>query len=438
MSKKLHVIFLLASVALVFLLSYCSDCRIMYTVSDPKFGLLVSQEMIQHKTIRLDRYQNASWMKHDYRIVTSGGHYYYFYPLGTPVLSVPAVWLANRFGMDMIDYEDDIALQHVLAAGACGLILILLYAIGRFFVGPWASLVISLAGILGTSIISSAGAALWSFDYALVFVLTALWLALRLENGRARSWEAYPLGVVLFLSYFCRPASAIVIVLMFIYLAVLNWKYCAKVAGVSLVCLLGFLMFNWFEFGRALPHYYGMSVFHHTGRVGKNLFGLLVSPSRGLFVFSPVFLVVLGCGLVLFKKIKPRLLFALCLAWPVILAVILADRVQWYGGHGFGPRLLTDAVPAFIVLNFMAAREVLALKSRAVRVVLITLFAAAAVFSIFVHTGQGLFNHHTAGWNQMVDIDKNPDVNFDWRWAQWRASKDMAGAWYQAHGGGVE
>ncbi|HSV42998.1 MAG TPA: hypothetical protein VLJ10_00445, partial [Candidatus Bathyarchaeia archaeon] len=119
MAKKLHAFLLVCSVLLVFLLSYSSDRRIMYTVSDPKFGLLVSQEMIQHKTIRLDRYQDDSRMKRDYRIVTFGGHYYYFYPLGTPVLSVPAVWLANRLGMNMIDYENDIALQHVLAAGAC-------------------------------------------------------------------------------------------------------------------------------------------------------------------------------------------------------------------------------------------------------------------------------------------------------------------------------
>ena len=83
-------------------------------------------------------------------------------------------------------------------------------------------------------------------------------------------------------------------------------------------------------------------------RAGR-LAGLLVSPSRGLFVYSPVLL--LGAPRAPGQHAPlGRDAFLRTVAVGVVgTIVMLGAYAVWWGGHSFGPRLLTDALPAMVL-----------------------------------------------------------------------------------------
>lgn len=137
--------------------------------------------------------------------------------------------------------------------------------------------------------------------------------------------------------------------------------------------------------------------------------GLLISPSRGLFVFSPVVLVALiGVGPAL------RMLPYHGLGWAFsgCFALYLAYAVYtvWWGGHSYGPRYLLD----FIVC--LAPPAAVALTSVIVSPWARVLCGVALAWSM-IAAGTGAF--YSDNWNTFpAEVDKNHDRLWDWRDSQ--------------------
>jgi hypothetical protein len=133
--------------------------------------------------------------------------------------------------------------------------------------------------------------------------------------------------------------------------------------------------------------------------------GLLVSPNRGLLVFSPIVLIPLF-GLA-------RSLTTLCdrgVGWLIAAAgvqyVVYALYSVWWGGHTFGPRYMLDLA---VLLTPPAAVALETVFNRPWRR---TICAAALAWSVVV-AGTGAF--FTDRWNtDPNDIDRNHDRLWDW------------------------
>ena len=111
------------------------------------------------------------------------------------------------------------------------------------------------------------------------------------------------------------------------------------------------------------------------GSLAVGIAGLLVSPGKGLFVFSP-FLLFLP---VLFRRSvadRRHRTLTLCLAVAVGLQILLYARTDWRAGFSWGPRFLTDMLPLLI---WMLAPIVESLRGWSRR-----LFFATAVFAVMV------------------------------------------------------
>ena len=110
------------------------------------------------------------------------------------------------------------------------------------------------------------------------------------------------------------------------------------------------LVYNHFNYGNAFKPGYERQAF--ASPFWSGLFGLLFSPSRGLFLFSPpVILFFLGAGK--FRKKFPRI-FLLCLVLGIARIAILAKWFSWQGGWSWGSRLLLPVIP----LLFLPALEI--------------------------------------------------------------------------------
>jgi glycosyltransferase involved in cell wall biosynthesis len=92
---------------------------------------------------------------------------------------------------------------------------------------------------------------------------------------------------------------------------------------------------------------YGLDAFFGFDIVA-GLAGLLFSPTRGLFVFSP-FLLFLVLAWKYRSQDRGRAL-TLAMAAGVVLQILAYAKTDWRGGISWGPRFMTDLLPMMIVL----------------------------------------------------------------------------------------
>jgi hypothetical protein len=149
------------------------------------------------------------------------------------------------------------------------------------------------------------------------------------------------------------------------------------------------------------------------GKVLVALAGVMVSPSRGLLIYSPIFLFSIW-----------GMIWALRTRWRAplsayLMAVIIANWFllgvyfqNWLGGHSYGPRLFSDLTPFFIFFLIPALLKVRATRWSPVWAIgLLVLFGASA----FIHS-RGARNYDVWGWNSTPANDMARV--WDWRDAQ--------------------
>ena len=133
--------------------------------------------------------------------------------------------------------------------------------------------------------------------------------------------------------------------------------------------------------------------------------GLLISPSRGLLVFSPVVIIAL-IGLIPSLRALPDYGLGWAFAGSFLLYAGYACYTVWWGGHSYGPRYLLD----FVVFLTPAAAVAL---SRVVRPRWARAVCALALVWSIVAAGTGAF--FADNWNTSPnEIDKNHNRLWDW------------------------
>jgi hypothetical protein len=412
--------FVILGAAMVAVVVFTGDIR--DTKSDPYATLLVSQAIVQHGTVRLDDYAPSLNFNH-HGIKTINGHVYSWYPLGTPVFSIPFVAGALALGYDM--RRDEGGTQIAIAALISVLVFIALYLTARNYLPPVASLFLAGLSFFGSSLTSSMATGLWNSDFttffcALLVLVLALWETEKIERPCP-----YLLTILAFAAYFSKPTGAIPAFLVFVYLLVKRRELAIKYGAILGLLFWAFVLFSYLQFGRALPEYYDPRLM--SGPISwTSLKGVLVSPSRGLFVYSPFFLLSLAGGVLFFKELRKNPLFWFSLAWFGFHAFTAAKRPQWWGGWCFGPRLMMEAIPSLVLLTILAGREAFLSKKKILKGALVAGFVLLGLWGVFVNVKQGLHNFYAAdAFNKFPDMNENPEYIMDWRYPQFLADEKM-------------
>jgi hypothetical protein len=328
------------------------------------------------------------------------------FPPGVAILALPVLVPAVLAGVSPSDATALLLLGHLVASILEAIAGLLLWSVSRRFVSVRWSVGLVLLYLLGTSVRTIASQALWQHAGVHLAVALALWLVL--EERPASKHRAFLAGLALGFGTVARQTTALGLAGI-----VSRRTFIRSVAGFG-IGITPLLAYNAFAFGDAFEQGYGAKPFDTPILTG--LYGLLISPSRGLLVYAPylVFAVAaLGLAWRARGEVAARLR-ALGVVWFATL-LLYATYTEWWGGRVFGARFLDDLAPVlFAALAWGIGRGLLAgaLWRR--------LFWVGAGWSLVLFNAAALV--YDQKWDtDPVNVNFHTEKLFDWGDPQWLA-----------------
>ena len=337
-----------------------------------------------------------------YYISAHRGHLHSNYPVTTPVLVTPLyaplVWLRSDWTTEELllvaPYAEKIAASVIAALSVVVMYLLLVGLTSRR-----RALVLSLALAFATSTWTTSSQALWQHGPGVLFILLTLATLVYRPNTL---WLA---GLAAGSAAACRPTNVLFLFALIAVVVVTHRSIrSGLMVGVPAAAVLGpVILYNQFIYGDIRG---GYAVVHQSFRtfLPEGLAGVLVSPSRGLLVYSP-FLVAgfLGLYLVLRDdRLRRSAVYSTAAIFAVSHILFFAWWKMWWGGWSYGPRLLTEAAAVLVVLCVPALDR---LQGRR--------WVAAVFTMLLLYSGGvqalGALAYSDPGWNGTpVNVDRNP------------------------------
>ncbi len=106
--------------------------------------------------------------------------------------------------------------------------------------------------------------------------------------------------------------------------------------------------YNWYRWGSPFDFGYHSDQETFTTPLHVGLYGLLLSPGKGLLVYAPVMLLPLLFGRVLWRRGYPEVVLALGITATYL--VVYGRWYDWPGGLSWGPRFLLALIPMWLAL----------------------------------------------------------------------------------------
>ena len=288
-------------------------------------------------------------------ISDQSGHYRSIYSPVPALIAAAIAWPAWKTGLVDVQAPLGPPLMAKVAASICvALAVAVAYLTARRYLSRRLALLTAGALGLGTGYWSSASQTLWQSETALLGLSLAV-LLLGADSSRKGLVAGAAIGAALALALTARPQLAPTVLILLIGVA---WRRPASAAIASTVVAaavgaLAMTNLRWFGHPMgALPLLTEVNAeIHATGSTfavwSDGYVGLLISPSRGLLVFSPIVLVAFaGVGAAFRRGLRnPEL-------WCVLAAaaqfVLYGSYSVWWGGHTFGPRYMLDVLPVLV------------------------------------------------------------------------------------------
>ncbi len=394
-------------------------------VYDARYSVLIAQRLATQGTFHLDDVPGATADPVDARgaplLHKVNGRIHHYFPPGTPILTAPLMVVGRLFGATVFDAEGrydldrETRLQRRIAPLLMATLVAVIFLTSRVLLDQPTSLVVAAAAAFGSQIWSTASRGLWSHTWGILLVGLAIHGLLRSENGRGPARPAR-LATALCWAFFCRPTFAIPAVGIALFLAVRRRSELAVFVAVSALWLAGFAAFCLAQYGAVLPPYYDPTSRLESGHFAEALLGNLVSPSRGVLLYTPL---VWVCGFLIvryWRMLVHRDLVITALAITGAHWVAISMFPHWWGGWSYGSRLTTDLVPWFALLGILglrALRDSGESRSRGLRATAWGILAA----SVLINANGGLWSEAVM-WNRTPDVDLHPERLWDWRHPQ--------------------
>lgn len=292
-----------------------------------------------------------------YAFTTVNGHLVSIFPVVMPVLITPIIFLCTG-GMSPDQAVLNLGLiARTISAGIAALAVCLFYLVVIRFVPKKTAILSTLVFAFATGTWSIGSQALWQHGMIELLLLLILYAIIRNEEHPAPVWLVIA-GCLSGLFIFCRPPDALLLIPVVGYIVLMNRHYVVHYTVPAVLSGLPFLAYNWYFFGSVFGGYAQNFVkFDLSLQVLSNYAGLLFSPNKGLFIFSPVLLLAIF-GYVRLCSLEnnnfPRQNNIIRLfRWfgPVLIleTIVYSFFGDWGGGYSYGPRYMTGLLPLLCI-----------------------------------------------------------------------------------------
>jgi len=289
----------------------------------------------------------------------------------------------------------------------------------------------ALVFAFGASAYSTASRALWQHTPSLLLLSLAVWFAVHVDGSdepaadrtSPKGPDPWVVGLAAALTgaAIVRPTNLGVALVLLVWVLVRRrhqWvPTLASVLVGGVVVSGAFVLVSQLLLGRWLPEYYSAGRLRFGEWIPEAVAANVVSPSRGLLIASPFLLLAIPGTRIVWRhreRDHRALVVALWAGVAVVTASVSAFP-QWWAGHSFGPRFMTETVPLMFVLALPAWDAVFAAdrlragaphRSRSIAAVVVV--TVLAVWSIGFHAS-GSVAGVTGCWNLYPDdIDSDP------------------------------
>jgi len=301
------------------------------------------------------------------------------YPVVTPVLVaplyVPAVIWLNAHGWEQPQFDRMAELMEKFSASLLASVTtVLMYLVLRRDSSSW-TFPLTLAFAFGTNTWMISSQALWQHGTGELLIALALLLVIvPASPGRTAL-----LGAVCVCIAANRPPDALIAGAFILFTIWSQRRKSLWLLAGSALPLAALLYYNLVFVGHAAGAYGLIKPpvdFFQTG--WRGLSGLLLSPARGLLVFSP-FLFFVPVGLIQRLRSPDSRWLTIALSFAVAAQVLLYSQLDWRAGYSWGPRWLTDVLP---ILVWLLAPAPLVLRPLTRGLLILTMVASVTIQTI--------------------------------------------------------
>jgi hypothetical protein len=395
---------------LVVVFVYCLTGRTM--VGDTLAARHLPLSLLREGNFDLDEFAFLYTPDMPYYLQRVHGHVVSTHPPWAAVLAVP-VYLVPVMGGISARSPLLPEVEKLAAALITALSVVVVFCALRHLTRPSIAWLVAAVYAFGTSSFSSTSQALWQHVPSQLFVALAVYCLVRAADT---PWCVWAAGFFVSAMVLCRPSNVLPALPILAALLHEHRKDFAKIVLAGLPPAALFVAYNWAYWGSPVRMGFAGGAFDVISLVRwpsasfplpfvQGFLGILASPGRGLFVYSPIlFLSLVGIVLV-WRHPSPPWLRYLSLA-PLPLLLVASKWSSWWGGWSYGPRMLADVTP--IVSIFLVPP----LERYGGKAWMRSAFVVLAVASIGLHA-LGAFNEE--GWNwDPLDVDQHPERLWSW------------------------
>jgi hypothetical protein len=379
-------------------------------------GSLIPFSLVLDRSITLDRFgpyiDQHVW--YGSAIVhKTGQHWYSVYPIAGPALVTPLylpiafVPAIGRQPPGTLIAIARVAEKVVAVALASTSAVFLLVLLRRLTSDPLAWMLTMLFA-LGTANWSTSSQALWQHTFGQLAIIGCLYSIERLSSSPSQSRWYWIAGTFAACALAIRPTN----IALLPALALVLWLQPARAVHYVHVFLPPVLT-------GVLIAAYNFYVFHsftggYQAKLGgglfQGLFGILLSPGRGLFIYTPIAIFALAAFAPAARQLREhhRLVVIAASIFSLLQIAFIAAWPVWWGGYSWGPRLLTEICAPIIILIAIGFPVI---RSRGLKPV----FAAVAVYCCFIQA-LGVFCYPKGRWDGFpVSVNDDPGRLWNWR-----------------------
>lgn len=364
-----------------------------------------------------------------YFLLNSHNHFVSFFPIVTPVLVTPLYvipYLVMKYyceGFSIYDpnlYLIISIMEKISASLIASLACVFIFLIVKKLFNNKVAWISTITFGLATNTWSTSSQALWQHGMVELLLAIMIYLVILIEQ-RDSVKNTMLLGLLSGLFMFNRPPDSVFLFPIIVYVLFLKKKswiyYCISV----LMAAAPFAYYNLYTLGGLFGGYNNnMNLLAIGTNTVLNIVGLLFSPNRGLFIFSPILILAL-LGMCRVPTIENKnirtFLYLFFVSLLLNILVYASFDTHWWGGYCYGPRFLVGMLPVMILYLALFLHYVDTTFSPSQKNICTYVFILLFGISFFIQI-VGSFYYPNGDWDVNPSIDDHTERLWKWNDSQ--------------------